>query len=241
MWLWGCPPHLRNGVQATDLDSTAADTTKLHTGLQHVVASASAAAAAIEQEHGLPGPGGLQRMADPLSSSPQHIAIAHDTIAQPSRLARDSMLTSGSSTASQTQPSTPQAAESRTASPAPSLASLTASVAEARLSSPAGKTSLQLGAQPTGSPLHVANSKPGTPGSLGRGGRQRSLQLKASEARRAAFARSVVAHFEAKMRGSIRPGDEHERSVAEQVQGLIKEASSMDNLCRMYEGWTPWM
>lgn len=31
------------------------------------------------------------------------------------------------------------------------------------------------------------------------------------------------------------------RSVAEQVEKTIREATSADNLCRLYEGWTPWI
>lgn len=30
-------------------------------------------------------------------------------------------------------------------------------------------------------------------------------------------------------------------SVAEQVDYLLKQATSVDNLCNMYEGWTPWI
>lgn len=32
-----------------------------------------------------------------------------------------------------------------------------------------------------------------------------------------------------------------EISIAEQVDYLLKQASSVDNLCNMYEGWTPWI
>lgn len=30
-------------------------------------------------------------------------------------------------------------------------------------------------------------------------------------------------------------------SIAEQVDYLLKQATSVDNLCNMYEGWTPWI
>lgn len=32
-----------------------------------------------------------------------------------------------------------------------------------------------------------------------------------------------------------------EISIAEQVDYLLKQATSIDNLCNMYEGWTPWI
>ncbi len=30
-------------------------------------------------------------------------------------------------------------------------------------------------------------------------------------------------------------------SIAEQVDYLLRQATSLDNLCNMYEGWTPWI
>ncbi|CAH9125835.1 unnamed protein product [Cuscuta epithymum] len=35
--------------------------------------------------------------------------------------------------------------------------------------------------------------------------------------------------------------DNREVSVGEQVDYLLKQATSIDNLCNMYEGWTPWI
>lgn len=32
-----------------------------------------------------------------------------------------------------------------------------------------------------------------------------------------------------------------EISIEEQVDHLLKQAMSVDNLCNMYEGWTPWI
>ncbi|RHY96067.1 hypothetical protein DYB35_005229 [Aphanomyces astaci] len=36
-------------------------------------------------------------------------------------------------------------------------------------------------------------------------------------------------------------GEASHLSVEQQVQWLIQEATSVDNLCQMYEGWTPWI
>lgn len=36
-------------------------------------------------------------------------------------------------------------------------------------------------------------------------------------------------------------GPVRELSVGEQVDYLLKQATSIDNLCNMYEGWTPWI
>lgn len=35
--------------------------------------------------------------------------------------------------------------------------------------------------------------------------------------------------------------ERREISIAEQVDYLLKQATSADNLCNMYEGWTPWI
>jgi len=35
--------------------------------------------------------------------------------------------------------------------------------------------------------------------------------------------------------------DFREIGTAEQVDYLLKQATSVDNLCNMYEGWTPWI
>ncbi|XP_056160763.1 uncharacterized protein LOC130135461 [Syzygium oleosum] len=55
-----------------------------------------------------------------------------------------------------------------------------------------------------------------------------------------AYALSVLRRIEMKLDG--RDIDEaREVSTAEQVDYLIKQASSVDNLCNMYGGWTPWI
>eukprot|EP00112_Aurelia_sp_Birch-Aquarium-sp1_P013085 Seg2764.1 transcript_id=Seg2764.1/GoldUCD/mRNA.D3Y31 product="Serine/threonine-protein kinase SMG1" protein_id=Seg2764.1/GoldUCD/D3Y31 len=33
----------------------------------------------------------------------------------------------------------------------------------------------------------------------------------------------------------------HRMTVCEQVDHVIKEATNIDNLCQLYEGWTPWV
>ena len=39
------------------------------------------------------------------------------------------------------------------------------------------------------------------------------------------------------------PGKEREakQSVVEQVEMVIKQATSLDNMCLLYEGWAPWL
>ncbi|KAK3412470.1 hypothetical protein EUGRSUZ_I01219 [Eucalyptus grandis] len=55
-----------------------------------------------------------------------------------------------------------------------------------------------------------------------------------------AFALSVLRRIEMKLDG--RDIDEtRELNTAEQVDYLIKQATSVENLCNMYEGWTPWI
>lgn len=36
-------------------------------------------------------------------------------------------------------------------------------------------------------------------------------------------------------------GVQHKMSVSEQVSKTIEQATSVDNLCLMYEGWTSWV
>lgn len=36
-------------------------------------------------------------------------------------------------------------------------------------------------------------------------------------------------------------GVQHRMSVSEQVSKTIEQATSADNLCLMYEGWTSWV
>jgi hypothetical protein len=61
----------------------------------------------------------------------------------------------------------------------------------------------------------------------------------------AAFARSVVGSFQAKLGSSGEEGNSGGGggfvSVSQQVEDLVKEASDPGNLARMYEGWMPWV
>ncbi|CAL5385725.1 unnamed protein product [Camellia sinensis] len=52
-----------------------------------------------------------------------------------------------------------------------------------------------------------------------------------------AYAMSVLKRVEMKLDGQ----DIADNSIAEQVDYLLKQATSVDNLCNMYEGWTPWI
>uniref|UniRef100_A0A7N0T1F2 non-specific serine/threonine protein kinase n=1 Tax=Kalanchoe fedtschenkoi TaxID=63787 RepID=A0A7N0T1F2_KALFE len=54
------------------------------------------------------------------------------------------------------------------------------------------------------------------------------------------YALSVLRRVEMKLDGRDVP-DKRESSVCEQVDYLLRQATSIDNLCNMYEGWTPWI
>ncbi|CAL1372471.1 unnamed protein product [Linum trigynum] len=54
------------------------------------------------------------------------------------------------------------------------------------------------------------------------------------------YAVSVLRRVEMKIDGRDVP-ETREINVREQVDFLIKQAMSVDNLCNMYEGWTPWI
>ncbi|KAL9245034.1 hypothetical protein vseg_018733 [Gypsophila vaccaria] len=55
-----------------------------------------------------------------------------------------------------------------------------------------------------------------------------------------AFAVSVLRRVEMKLDG-LDISENRELSTTEQVDYLLKQATSVDNLCNMYEGWTPWI
>ncbi|KAK9942266.1 hypothetical protein M0R45_007941 [Rubus argutus] len=54
------------------------------------------------------------------------------------------------------------------------------------------------------------------------------------------YAMSVLRRVEMKLDGRD-ISDNREISISEQVDYLLKQATSVDNLCNMYEGWTPWI
>ncbi|KAF3786353.1 Serine/threonine-protein kinase [Nymphaea thermarum] len=58
--------------------------------------------------------------------------------------------------------------------------------------------------------------------------------------RKNAYALSVLKRVEMKLDGRGIDGD-RSLSISEQVDYLLKQATSIDNLCNMYEGWTPWI
>ncbi|PRQ23388.1 putative non-specific serine/threonine protein kinase [Rosa chinensis] len=54
------------------------------------------------------------------------------------------------------------------------------------------------------------------------------------------YAMSILRRVELKLDGRD-ISDNREISISEQVDYLLKQATSVDNLCNMYEGWTPWI
>lgn len=54
------------------------------------------------------------------------------------------------------------------------------------------------------------------------------------------YAMSVLRRVEMKLDGRDIT-DKREISISEQVDFLLRQATSVDNLCNMYEGWTPWI
>ncbi|GJN23385.1 hypothetical protein PR202_gb11029 [Eleusine coracana subsp. coracana] len=54
------------------------------------------------------------------------------------------------------------------------------------------------------------------------------------------FALSILKQVEHKLHGSDIDSN-RSMNISEQVDHLIKQATSIDNLCNMYEGWTPWI
>ncbi|CAN6303617.1 unnamed protein product [Urochloa humidicola] len=54
------------------------------------------------------------------------------------------------------------------------------------------------------------------------------------------FALSILKQVEHKLHGRDIDGT-RSLNISEQVDYLLKQATSIDNLCNMYEGWTPWI
>jgi len=50
---------------------------------------------------------------------------------------------------------------------------------------------------------------------------------------------NIVKRVKEKLEGL--DGTSQPMSISQQVDWVIKEATSTDNLCKMYEGWTPWI
>lgn len=68
----------------------------------------------------------------------------------------------------------------------------------------------------------------------------------AEDAQRQAFAKATLEAFRRKLAGhdmsnSRGEGMSHDVAVENHVDLLIKQATSLTNLCRMYEGWTAWI
>lgn len=67
---------------------------------------------------------------------------------------------------------------------------------------------------------------------------------KTSKQERNTYALTVLRRIKCKLDGKDRwPGKERDtkQSVVEQVESVIKQACSIDNLCELYEGWAAWI
>lgn len=80
-----------------------------------------------------------------------------------------------------------------------------------------------------------------------------SIRKQRADARRRAFAAAALSRCSARLTAGIGAnGDDHNAAcknsdgsfgddVAAEVSHLISQATSLDRLCRMYEGWMPWL
>jgi serine/threonine-protein kinase SMG1 len=62
--------------------------------------------------------------------------------------------------------------------------------------------------------------------------------------RQRAYATAMLKKCIAKLEGKEGSGEGDKRrplKVVQQVQALVRQASSLDNMCQMYEGWTAWI
>jgi len=73
-----------------------------------------------------------------------------------------------------------------------------------------------------------------------RSGLQQTEDGESQKARRTAFASATLRVFQDKLFGKASL-QHRSLDVEQHVDQLIKEATSLDNLCQMYEGWTAWI
>ena len=76
------------------------------------------------------------------------------------------------------------------------------------------------------------------------GAREGPAAVKSWKQQKNVHALTVLRRIKCKLDGKDRwPGREREvkQSVADQVDEVIKQASSPDNLCQLYEGWSAWI
>ena len=71
------------------------------------------------------------------------------------------------------------------------------------------------------------------------GGPQQKHDEEAVRVQQEAFANATLQAFQRKLFGSS--GKKDSVSVEQSVDHLIRQATSLDNLCQMYEGWTAWI
>jgi len=77
------------------------------------------------------------------------------------------------------------------------------------------------------------------PGLVGGGEGPEECEAEGRREQRNAYAVSVLKRVQQKMDGREREGAK--MGVADQVALTIKDATSVEKLCEMYEGWTPWV
>ncbi len=73
-----------------------------------------------------------------------------------------------------------------------------------------------------------------------RSGLQQKEDGESLKARRIAFASATLGVFQDKLFGKSSL-ERRSLDVEQHVDQLIKQATSLDNLCQMYEGWTAWI
>ena len=73
-----------------------------------------------------------------------------------------------------------------------------------------------------------------------RNGQGQKADAESQKAQRIAFAAASLSTFQNKLSGRTAPGGEG-LDVKQHVDQLIKQATSLDKLCQMYEGWTAWI
>lgn len=103
-----------------------------------------------------------------------------------------------------------------------------------RTSQPLGEAA---GASPAAAPTSVAAVSTGVVGASA------VAHARRRQRDRRAFAEGVLARFWAKLDGTadVEQGRGGPLAPAEQVEVLLRQATSVDALARMYEGWTPWL
>ena len=153
----------------------------------------------------------------------------------------------GTALASEVADAQPAPSEATSSLPPPSQAPAASDMPDANITGSSSQSDQWALAHPAREDLEQdskAGLKAGMQGDVLKGGAASVGSQRGNEeavrAQRLAFARATLDTFNRKLSGQDIEG-KVKCNVEEHVDCLIRQATSMENLCQMYEGWTAWI